>query len=80
MAFAINGPFAIYLALLFVYGITNFTNTEMLLACIIMHTEAESRGNALALFLLYGFGGDIKGSVDIGFLIETFGGRETGDI
>ena len=79
MAFAINGSFAIYLALLFVYGITNFTNTEMLLICTIMHTEAESRGNALALFLLCRFGGDIIGSVDIGFLIETFGGRDTGD-
>ena len=62
------------------YGITNFTNTEMLLICTIMHTEAESRRNTLTLFLLCGFGGDITGSVDIGFLIETFGGRETGDI
>ena len=80
MAFAINGPFAIYLALLFVYGITNFTNTEMLLACIIMHTEADSRGNALGLSLLYGFGGDNMVTVDIGFLIEAFSGRDTGDI
>ena len=80
MAFTINGPFAIYLALLIVYGITNFTNTEMLLISIIMHTQAESRSNALALFLLCGFGGDIMNSVYIGFLIEIFGGRETGDI
>ncbi|MBT6094108.1 MAG: MFS transporter [Rhodospirillaceae bacterium] len=75
MAFSIHGSFLTFCLLLMVYGVTTFGDTATLSGGVVMHADAESRGAALAVFSLCGFGGGMVGPIVIGLLIESFGGR-----
>ncbi len=79
MAFAIHGSFFAFCLLLMIYGITTFGDTATLSGGVVMHADADSRGAALAVFSLCGFGGGMLGPIVIGLVIEGFGGRHAPD-
>lgn len=79
MAFAVHQTFPLFVALLFVYGITTFADTATLSGGIVAHADEDSRGTALAVFSVAGFSGGMMGPFIIGLLIEVAGGRQTPD-